>query len=256
MGICPLIAWRRSTIKAIRRNFTYPLLAGLLIGVLLYISGMRGWVPLLAMTSATFVFMTILLEFLSAIRARGRMTGENPFRSLIMLFVKNRRRYGGYIVHIAIILIVIGFTGAGSYDTNVQRGLNPGEKMVTGSYTLQYRGLGEETLPGRNTVYAEFLVWKDGKELGVIRPEKVYYTNSDQPTTEVAIISFFMEDFYVVLDGWVEETERAVIQVKIFPLISWVWFGGYVLIFGTMISLWPERRQERLRYKTEPQYHV
>lgn len=258
MGICPLIAWRRSSIKAIRRHFTFPLITGLFIGISMFLIGIRGWVPLLSLTSATFVFVTIYLEFIKAVRARMRMTAENPLRSFMMLFVKNRRRYGGYIVHLAIIVMVIGFTGAGSYNVDQQRGINPGEKMNIGSYTLQYRGLGEEMLPGKNTVYAEFLVWKNGKELGVVRPEKVFYLNGAQPTTEVAIISFMMEDFYIALDGWVDETQRAVVLVKIFPLISWVWFGGYVLILGTLISLWPERRQiNRIWRRTElQQTHV
>lgn len=254
MGICPLIAWRRSTIQAIRRHFTYPLVVGLFIGLMMFLLGIRSWVPLLSITSATFVFVTIFLEFFKAVRARVRMTEENPLRSFMMLFVKNRRRYGGYIVHLAIIFMVIGFTGAGSYTVDQLRGINPGERMEIGSYTLQYRGLGEEVLPGRNTVYAEFLVWKNGKELGVIRPEKIFYTNGAQPTTEVAIISFIMEDLYIALDGWVDETQRAVVLVKIFPLISWVWFGGYVLILGTLISMWPEkRRMGRVRYRTELQ---
>jgi cytochrome c-type biogenesis protein CcmF len=245
MGICPLIAWKRSTLKAIRNNFTYPALVGIPAAGIMYAMGIRDWVPLLSMTSAVFVVMTILMEFFNAVRARGRMTGEDPLRSLFMLFVKNRRRYGGYIVHLAIIFIAIGYTGAGSFTTDVQRGINPGEKMVIGDYTLQYRQLGEETLSGRNTVYAELLVFKDGKELGVVRPEKVFYTNGGQPTTEVAIVSSVMEDLYVVLGGWVEDSGRAIVQVKVIPLISWAWFGGYVLIIGTLISLWPERRRPR-----------
>jgi len=250
MGICPLIAWRKSTMKAISKSFAYPLAVGLLIALLMFIAGIRSWVPLLSITSATFVFVTIFMEFFKAVKARMRMTGENPLRSLLMLFVKNRRRYGGYIVHVAIICMIIGWTGAGSYVASDQRGINPGEKMSIGQYTLQYRNLGKETFPDRNTVYAEFLVWKNGKELGVVRPEKAYYTDGGQPTTEVAIISFPMEDLYVVLDGWVDGSQRAIVEVKIFPLISWVWFGGYVLIFGTLISLWPERRRQMIRVQT------
>ncbi|GAB7388545.1 heme lyase CcmF/NrfE family subunit [Bacillaceae bacterium] len=251
MGVCPLIAWRKSTLKAIRNNFAYPALLGLVAGALLFAMGIRNWVPLLSLTSAVFVWFTILLEFVEAVRARRRVTGENPFRSLRMLFVKNRRRYGGYIVHLGIILIAIGLTGAGSFSTDIQRSLDPGESIVVGSYTLRYLGMGEETFPDRNAVYADLLVHKDGKELGVARPEKLFYTNGGQPTTEVTVISSFTEDLYVVLSGWVEGSERAVVQVKIFPLISWVWFGGYVLIIGTLISLWPETRRVRVAERRE-----
>jgi cytochrome c-type biogenesis protein CcmF len=241
MGICPVIAWKKSSLKSIRDNLLFPIMISLLSTLALYAAGMREWLAILALASAIFVLVTLFLEFFNGVRARVKITGENPFRSFRMLFVKNRRRYGGYIVHLAIIIMVIGLTGAGSYSVDEMHSLKSGEKIEVGKFTLTYRGMGQETLPGRQTTYSELLVKEEGKELGVIRPEKVYYTNGAQPMTEVAVLSSLTEDLYVIPSGWDEETGTAVIQVKIFPLISWVWFGGYVLIFGTMISLWPKK---------------
>lgn len=244
MGICPFIAWRKSTLRAIRNNLTYPVSAAVFIAVILYAFGIRQWVALLSLMSGVFVIMTIWLEFFYAVRARGRMTGEHPLRSLFMLFVKKRQRYGGYIVHLAIIFIVIGFAGAGALSTEVQRSVELGEVVQVGDYTLQYTGLGEESSPHRNVVYGDFIVSKNGKELGIIRPEKTFFTNGAQPATEVAILSSVLEDLYIALNDWDGQTQRAIVQINVFPMMAWAWFGGYLLIFGTLIAMWPKGREK------------
>ncbi|UOR12066.1 heme lyase CcmF/NrfE family subunit [Halobacillus amylolyticus] len=241
MGIGPVLAWKRSSLKALKYNLGVPLVITFIIAVALIAIGINNWMAVLSISSALFVMMTIILEFSNAVQARMKATGEGLIRSFLMLFVKNRRRYGGYIAHLSIVFIVIGLTGASAFSVDLQRGLNTGEKMDVGKYTLEYRGLGETTTDLKRIVYAEFLVEKDGKEMGVIRPSKEYYTNGNQPATEVSVVSTLKEDLYVVLNGWVEESGKAIIQVKIFPLISWTWFGGYLLILGSLIALWPER---------------
>lgn len=245
MGICPLIAWKKSSLRTVRKNLFLPLIVALLTAFVLFAMGVSEWRVFLSLTVAAFVLATIFLEFALAVQARVKSTGENPFLSLYMLFVKNRRRYGGYIVHFAIIMIVIGLTGAGFYSLDLQSSIAPGETMRAGNYTLQYRNIDEVTTPARNTVYAEFLVSKGDKLLGAVRPKKVFYTNGNQPSTDVSVVSSFTDDLYVVLNGWIEDSEKAVIQVKVFPLISWAWFGGYVLIFGSLISLWPGKKKRR-----------
>jgi cytochrome c-type biogenesis protein CcmF len=243
MGIGPILAWKRSSITLIRKNLLIPFISALLIVGFLFAIGVEGWMSLISLASATFVFFIIFLEFVRAVIARGQVTGESPLRSFFMLFVKNRQRYGGYIAHIGVIFVVIGFTAAGSYSTDIQRSLVKGETVSIGGYSLEYRGLGEYTYDNKSSVYAEFLVNNGNQTLGVMRPEKVFYLNGNQPTTEVALVSTYKEDLYLMLNGWIEETGKAVVQVKIFPLISWVWFGGYVIVLGTFISLWPERRR-------------
>ncbi|WP_188453326.1 heme lyase CcmF/NrfE family subunit [Virgibacillus oceani] len=244
MGIGPVLAWKRSSLKELRQNLMIPILITVVAASTLIILGVRSWMAVLANTSALFVFMTIILEFSKAVQARMKATGEAPIRSFFMLFVKNRRRYGGYVAHLAVLFIVIGLTGASAFSLDLQQGLNQGGKLEVGNYTLEYRGPGQINTDLKQITYAEFLVEKDGEEIGVIRPSKESYTNGTQPTTEVAIVSSLQEDLYVVLNGVVEDSGKAIIQVKIFPLISWAWFGGYLLIFGSLIALWPERSRK------------
>lgn len=241
MGIGPVLAWKRSSLKSLRNNLIIPIMIALIVAILLIAVGVDSWKAVLSITSALFVLMTIILEFSKAVHARMKATGEALIRSFLMLFVKNRRRYGGYVAHLAVIFIAIGFTGASAFSIDLQRSFSIGEKMEVGKYSLEYRGLGKTTSDLKSTVYAELYVKKDGKELGVIRPEKVDYTNGSQMTTEVAVVSSLQEDLFVVLNGWEENSEKAIMQVKIFPLISWVWFGGYLLILGSLIALWPEK---------------
>jgi cytochrome c-type biogenesis protein CcmF len=245
MGIGPVVAWKRSTTKALWKNLRLPLVVTILLALALFATGIKNWMTLLSLSSTNFVALIIFLEFAKAVQARVKVTGESPLRSFFMLFVKNRRRYGGYIAHFGVILIAIGLTGASAYSVDRQYGLNEGDSINLGKYTLLYRGLGENNSEAKQTVYAELLVEKDGEKIGVVRPEKVFYVNGNQPTTEVSIVSSLQEDLYVVLNGWSEEDGKAFIQVKIFPLMSWTWVGGYILILGTLVSLWPNRSAKR-----------
>lgn len=246
MGIGPVVAWKRSTTKAVFKNLRVPLIVTFLLTLALFGSGMKNWMTLLSLSSTSFVALIIFLEFSKAIQARVKVTGESPLRSFFMLFVKNRRRYGGYIAHFGVILIAIGLTGASTYSVERQYGLTEGDSINLGKYTLLYRGLAENNSEAKQTVYAELLVEKNGEKIGVVRPEKVFYVNGNQPTTEVSIVRSVQEDLYVVLNGWSEEEDGKVfVQVKIFPLMSWTWAGGYVLIFSTLISLWPNRSAKR-----------
>lgn len=244
MGIGPVLAWKRSSLRELRNNLMVPISIAFVVAITLIAVGVHNWIAVLSITSALFVMMTIILEFSKAVQARMKATGEELIRSFFMLFVKSRRRYGGYVAHLSIIFIVIGLTGASAFSIDLQRGLNTGEKMEVGKYTLEYRGAGETTTDLKRIVYGEFLVEKNGKEMGVIRPSKENYTNGSQATTEVSVVSSLQEDLYVVLNGVDEESGKAIIQVKVFPLISWTWFGGYLLILGSLIALWPERSRK------------
>ncbi|MCM3164098.1 MULTISPECIES: heme lyase CcmF/NrfE family subunit [Metabacillus] len=245
MGIGPVVAWKRSTTKALWKNLRVPLIVTILLALALFFTGVKNWMTLLSLSSTSFVALIIFLEFTKAVQARVKVTSESPLRSFFMLFVKNRRRYGGYIAHFGVILIAIGLTGASTYSVEKQYGLNEGDFINLGKYTLLYRGLAENNSEAKQTVYAELLVEKDGEKIGVVRPEKVFYVNGTQPTTEVSIVSSLQEDLYVVLNGWSEEDGKVFIQVKIFPLMSWTWAGGYILILGTLVSLWPNRSAKR-----------
>ncbi len=241
MGVAPMLAWRRSSFRLLRKNLMLPALMAVAFLLLAYIMGLRGWLALFSFTSGVFVAVIILLEFAKAVQARQKMTGEPFLHSFFRLFQRNRRRYGGYLVHLALLFIIFGYTGASAYEVNVQGMLQPGQQMQVGAYTLTYEGLQETGDAYRTEIFADVIVEKDGQQLVVMRPEKVFYTLVGQPSTEVAIYHTWLGDLYLVLGGWDEQTNAAVFQAMIFPLINWVWFGMYVMMAGTLIALWPER---------------
>jgi len=250
MGVAPLLAWRRSSFRLLRKNLILPAALAVAFLLIAYILGLRGWLSLFSFASGLFVAVIIVLEFVKAVQARQKMTGEPLLLSFFRLFQRNRRRYGGYLVHLAILLIVFGYTGASAYEVNVQRMLHPGEQMQVGAYTLTYEGLEETGDAFRTEIFANVIVEKEGQRLVVMRPEKVFYTLGGQPSTEVAIYHTWLGDLYLVLGGWDEKTDAAVFQAMIFPLINWVWVGTYVMIAGTLIALWPER--PRLEESRDP----
>lgn len=244
MGICPLIAWRKSTISNLKRNFLFPFVISLFVGLIVTIAGLRGIVQLLSIMSSAFVIATIGSEFYNGIRARKKLTGEGVFISALKVISKNRRRYGGYIVHVAIVIMAIAITISSTYSKEVQKMLMPDEQLKIGPYTLTFQEIAQQNDRVGITTYADFLVNKNGEDIGVIRPEKVFFSNGLQPATEIAIYSTFTDDLYVILAGWDEQTGAAAVQVNVNPLVSWVWFGSGLLIFGTLISVWPDRRRD------------
>ncbi|MCF6092542.1 heme lyase CcmF/NrfE family subunit [Microaerobacter geothermalis] len=244
MGICPLIAWKKSTLRNLRKNFLYPLIFAVISAVFLFLLGVRGLFTLLSLTSALFVVATISFEFYRGVEARAQMTGQNKFISFFQVINRNRRRYGGYMIHLAVVFIAIGVTMSSAYSSQIQVMLKPDERVNMKQYTLTYRGLSEEKSAGKSTVFADVVLQKGDKTIGVVRPERIFYANGLQPTSEIAIYSTWSEDIYVVLAGWEEGTSNAVFEIHWNPLIQWIWFGGYLIILGTLIALWPDRRRD------------
>ncbi|MBO8168605.1 MAG: heme lyase CcmF/NrfE family subunit [Thermoanaerobacteraceae bacterium] len=245
MGICPLIAWQRSSLKNLRNNFMWPLLIAAVIGVVLYfyLPG-RQLYGAVAFAVCAFVILTIVQEFYRGTVVRHRMTGEGYLTALGRLTVRNRRRYGGYIVHLGIVFIVLAVIGSYGYKLEVTKQVKPGETITIGDYTLTYNGLMEKREGANAVVYAEMPVVKGGKHIGTITPEKVFYKNWQQPGTEVAIRGTLAEDLYVILATWewdekTQSVTSATFKVNVNPLMSWMWIGGYLLVLGTIFAVWP-----------------
>jgi cytochrome c-type biogenesis protein CcmF len=247
MGIGPLIAWRRSSLRQVGRTVLYPLLFLLPVAFFLWGAGVRDLMALITVCGAFFVFSTVWLEFFHGVRARRIMTGENTLVAFLKLVGRGRHRYGGYIVHLAVVMIAIGLTFSGTYKVQMDRLLKPGEEMNIGAYTLQYQGMGQERGVGKTSLYANVIVSKNGKKVALLRPAELYYDNGSQTSAEVAILSSFTDDLYLVFAGRDEQKQAALIQAHVNPLVNWIWYGGYVLMVGTFISLWPEARMQSLR---------
>ena len=154
---------------------------------------------------------------------------------------RNRRRYGGYIVHFGIVLIFVGITGSSAYQIEQNLGLQPGESARVGAFTLQYDDLTRVIAPTHEAFIAKLTVSRDGKYLTTLLPEKRLYFAQNQPTTEVALRTSPLEDLYVIMAGF-EPSKAVTFKVFINPLVFWMWMGGLVVVIGTIIAIWPERR--------------
>ncbi|MDP2720235.1 MAG: heme lyase CcmF/NrfE family subunit [Dehalococcoidia bacterium] len=241
-GICSLIGWRRASLRNLVRHFLLPVVLSVLLAVVLYITGVREGIALVAFPVCFFVLFTIIYEWIRGIRARHRMKGENYARAFWNLVAANRPRYGGYIVHISIILISIGVIGSSIYDSEKEASLLPGDSVNIKNYTLTFENMDHFQTASKMVVSATLSVQNRGKSIGTVVPEKYFHNTYEQPVTEVAIRSTPLEDLYVILIGW-DQNGATSFKVLINPLVSWIWIGGWVFILGGLIAFWPERRK-------------
>jgi cytochrome c-type biogenesis protein CcmF len=247
-GIGPLIAWRKASTANLRRQFVVPLVTGAATILGLLASGMRDPYPLVALSLAGFVSGTIVQEFYRGVRARRRMHGESVPVAFLRLIGRNRRRYGGYIVHAGILIYFAAFSGM-AFKVQQEVTLKPGESVDIRSpfghqYHFTHVGISQYEALNRVVSAATVEVVKDGKPAGLLTSEKRQHVDSFkrptfEPSTEVGIRSDLQEDLYLVFAGSVEGTEEAVYRFNINPLVWWVWFGGFVLAFGGIVTMWP-----------------
>jgi cytochrome c-type biogenesis protein CcmF len=243
-GVCPLIAWRKASIRNFRRNFLSPLMLSLVVTAGLYISGIRHIVALIALSICLFVFGTILLEFYRGTRARKATSGSTVWQAFVTLIQRNRRRYGGYIIHFGVVLIFVGITGSAAYQIEKDVVLQPGTSATVGPFTLQYANLAHMVLPTHEAFVATMRVTRGGRFLTTLYPEKRLYFAQNQPTTEVALRTGPLEDLYIILAGF-EPSRIASFKVFVNPVVLWIWVGGLVIVAGTVIAIWPEHRPHR-----------
>jgi len=241
-GIGPLIAWRKATFNNFLRNFQIPTFFSILVLIMLLAGGIRDIYPLLSYSLVTFVISGIVMEFYRGVKVRRRYN-SNVFTAFLDLVSKFRRRYGGYIVHIGIMLIFIGITGSSAYKVEKEGHLNKGETLHIRNYDLTFLGVDKFNTANAQAISASIKVVKSGKNLGIYQPSKHYHPLQDQTMTEVSILSNSKEDLYLIL-GSVEDDGSIFLKAHINPLVAWIWRGSYVLILGTLIALWPPRKKK------------
>jgi cytochrome c-type biogenesis protein CcmF len=247
-GIGPLIAWRKASTANLRRQFVAPLAAGAAALLALLAAGVRDLSPLMTFTLAAFVAGTVVQEFYRGVRARRRMHGESVPTAFLRLVERNRRRYGGYIVHVGVLIYFVAFAGM-AFKVEREATLKPGESVALRSpfghtYTFTHVGISQYEALNRVVSAATVQVAVDGKPAGLLTSEKRQHVDSFkrptfEPSTEVGIRSGLREDLYLVFAGAVGGTEEAVYRFNINPLVWWVWFGGFVLAFGGIVTMWP-----------------
>ena len=249
IGICPLIGWRRATAENLIRNFLRPFVVLVVTAILLVATGMRDWYGVAAFSVCAFVLATIAIEFYRGILARRRQYAENWAAATTNLVTQNRRRYGGYIVHIGVILCVIGIAGSTLFQVETQANLKPGETMQLKQYTLQYEGLQIYPTENHEVIAARMTVLENGARVGTLSPEKDFYSNPNpdmaQWTTEVAVRTTALEDLYVILAGFDNKANTATVKVIVNPLVVWLWIGFGVLLLGTLVAILPDPREAR-----------
>src|SRR5215467_12483157 len=243
-GVGPLLGWRKSTLSNIQRQFTWPTLFGVVTGGALFALGLRNWGSLACFTLSAFVLGTVIQEFSWGASIRRKNTGTDFLTALIGLVGRNKRRYGGYIVHVGIVLMFIGFAG-GAYKIDQQTALKLGDKITVGRYTIRNDGIKVNDDGQRQMTTAYLSVFEGDKQIDSMYPARwAFRKHEDTPTTEVAIRRGFGEDLYVVMpsnDPATVASQVAPLEIIINPLVDWIWLGFGVIAFGTGIALLPER---------------
>ena len=248
-GIGPLLVWRKTSKQSFIRNFTTPVIAGLVMALVLYIINIRGYV-LISFSLSVFVLTTISLEFARGIRSRITVHKENPLTAFWRLLRKNRSRYGGYIVHVGIVFMFIGFTGH-AFDSEKEFGLKKDETNHLSGYTFVLQNIREEERPNHYAWIADLHVSDaSGKEIVMLHPEKriYFHRNPDperrQPHSELDIYSTMKQDIYSIFNSVDLENGVAYLKIMINPLVNWVWFGGFIFVLGTLVALWPPKKEK------------
>jgi cytochrome c-type biogenesis protein CcmF len=243
MGVGPIVAWRRATIAKLAATFAAPVGFGVAAGAVVFALGMRSLSAITVTSLSAFVLQTIFHEFHRGARARTAMTGEAYFHALRNLVAKNRRRYGGYIIHLGVVFMFIGVTMSSVYRVEELHTVKPGESFTVGDFTLEYRGVTDLSDDHVARMAADLSVSRDGRHVATLAPEKRFYRRPEQPATEVDYRSTLTEDLYVILGSVGEDQRTATFQVYVNPLVIWLWIGGVVLILGTGICVFPGGRR-------------
>lgn len=240
-GAGPLLAWRKSTLASLVNQFVWPVgAAGVTLGAVV-LAGLPVWASGLCFALCAFVMTSIVQEFVRGASVRRRATGTDMVTALIGLFARNRRRYGGYVVHAGIVLAFLGFAG-GAYDRNESVSLSPGETAALEPYSVRYVALSITQDSQKQMVTAELEVFRDGESIGRMYPARWYYAGREgEPTTEVALRRGIGEDLYLVLAGYDAGAQTADLQIRVNPLVNWIWIGVAVMLVGTLVAYIPER---------------
>jgi cytochrome c-type biogenesis protein CcmF len=247
MGIGPLIAWRRASLKSLATTFRWPTGVAAATGIVLLLLGAGSSVPgLVAYTFSAFVLATIAMEFARGTRARKALGASSWPAAFASLISRNRRRYGGYVVHAAIVMLAIGIAGSSAFDSVAEAKLARGESMTIGDYTLRYSSLDERATANATEIRATFDVRRGDRDLGTLQAGKNAYTIEDQISNEVGIRSDRLtgEDLFVIAE---QINRDGSVQFRVFvkPLVNLIWLAGLVFLVGSLVTLWPDRHEQR-----------
>lgn len=250
MGVGPLLGWRDTSPALMRKQFTWPLAFGLIIGIVGFVWGRNAYAAV-GLSVCAFAFATIVQEYVRGLSARRSTTGEGFATAMGNLWRRNGRRYGGYIVHLAIVCMGVAIIGIEFYQQTTHVTLERGESATIGGFRLEYEGLTSELHPNREEIHAIINIYGTGdrsvERIGQVRPMRnVYYKTPDMPTSEVGLRTTPVQDVYVLLNGWQDSGANATFTIYINPLAIWLWIGGILLVIGTVICTLPNPAPRRM----------
>jgi cytochrome c-type biogenesis protein CcmF len=243
-AVGPLLAWRKTSIESLRRNFMWPALGALAVGILMIVLGVRPWndiayfYALMAAMLAALVALTVTSEFIRGARVISRHTGQSLPAAMVHLWHRNTRRYGGYIVHFGVAVVIIGILGT-PFNQDKEKEMGYGDKMTIGPYTLVCQSYTQDDNPNYSNEWAIINVFKGDREITTMYPERRFYKASQQPQTLPRIRSTVKEDLYLTYEGLNETTGRPIIKAHLNPLVMWIWVGVLIMIGGTVLALIP-----------------
>jgi cytochrome c-type biogenesis protein CcmF len=251
-GVGPLLAWRATSLRSIRKNFVLPCTAIVGSAIILMISGLRPWsapsddlegqlYALVCFSIGAGVFVAILAEFLRGANVVRTQTGKNLVASAYTLTLRNNRRYGGYLVHFGIVALFAGLAGS-AFNQSQELEVGFGDSLTIGNYKLVCQSYTQDSNANYDTDFALLDVYRGGKKIAQMTPEKRFYNASQTTSTIVAIHSTPLRDLYVVFEGRNPETNRPIIKVFLNPLVSWIWVGVAIVFAGTLLALAPGLR--------------
>jgi len=260
-AVGPLLAWRKTSLESLKRNFMWPALGALMVGILMIAVGVRPWTDisyfyaLMAAMLATLVALTVTSEFIRGGRVISRHTGQNLLASVVHLFHRNTRRYGGYIVHFGVAVVIIGILGT-PFNQDREKEMGYGDKMTIGPYTLICESYTQDDNPNYSNEWAIINVFEGDRQITTMYPERRFYKASQQPQTLPRIRSTVKEDLYLTYEGLNETTGRPIIKAHLNPLVMWIWVGVLIMIGGTVLALIPNAAPARVtapaRIETAP----
>ncbi|MDE2059210.1 MAG: heme lyase CcmF/NrfE family subunit [candidate division NC10 bacterium] len=243
MAIGPLIAWRHASLESLRKTFAGPLLLAILGTGICGFLGVRGLYPLLAFGLSLFTAITVFQEFARGAMTRRRNTGEGYLTALSKLTTRSRRRYGGLIVHLGVALVVIGITASSVFKLEQEVTLKQGESLQLGRYQVRFDELSAWQEPHRFVVQGNFTIFNSNHKVAEMRPAKRFYPTEQQPIGTVDVRSTAREDLYLVLSSFAQDGTSATVKALVRPLVMWIWVGGWVMVVGSLIAIWPDRRR-------------
>jgi cytochrome c-type biogenesis protein CcmF len=250
-GVGPLLAWRKTSTESLKRNFTWPVLIAVVATVMQIAMGVRPWQDISQFYSLTAVSLSVLVgaivisEFVRGGRVIRGHTGMSLPAAMLQLARRNTRRYGGYIVHFGVVVIMIGFAGA-AFNQDKEQELGYGDQMTIGAYTLVCRSYTQEDNPNYSNEWAILDVYKGGQQIGQMFPERRFYKASETASTIVANRSTPREDLYLIYAGRNPDTGRPIIKARVNPLVMWIWAGVWIILVGTLFALLPNLAAARV----------